>query len=82
MQNRFDDWQKTLESKGLKVNIKKTETMVCFKVAETVTIRDTAGNTLKQTETFKYLGSVLSAQGGCELDVRSRIKVAWQNGEN
>lgn len=78
MQNRFGDWQRTLECKGLKVNINKTETMVCSKVPETVTIKDAAGNTLKQTETFKYLGSTFSAQGGCEHDVRNRIKIAWQ----
>src|SRR6218665_1843395 len=78
MQNRFGDWQRTLECKGLKVNINKTETMVCSKVPETVTIKDAAGNTLKQTETFKYLRSTFSAQGGCEHDVRNRIKIAWQ----
>src|SRR6218665_3574284 len=44
MQNRFDDWQRTLECKGLKVNINKTETMVCSKVPETVTIKDATGN--------------------------------------
>ena len=27
MHNRFDDWQRTLERKGLKVNINKTETL-------------------------------------------------------
>src|SRR6218665_3682002 len=78
MQNRFDDWQRTLERKGLKVNINKTETMVCSKVPETVTIKDAIGNTLKLTETFKYLGSTFSAQSGCEHDVRNRIKIAWQ----
>src|SRR6218665_2966613 len=46
MQNRFGDWQRTLECKGIKVNINKTETMVCSKVPETVTIKDAAGNTL------------------------------------
>src|SRR6218665_1598822 len=64
VQNGFGDWQRTLECKGIKVNINKTETMVCSKVPETVTIKDATGNTLKQTETFKYLGSTFSAQGG------------------
>src|SRR6218665_3586202 len=42
-------------ARDLKVNINKTETMVCSKVPETVTFKDAAGNTLKQTETFKYI---------------------------
>ena len=33
---------------------------------------------LKQTETFKYLGSVMNAKGGCEQNVKNRIKAAWQ----
>src|SRR6218665_1274909 len=62
----------------IKVNINKTEIMVCSKDPERVTIKDAAGNTLKQTETFKYLGSTFSAQGGCKQDVRNRIR----NGES
>src|SRR6218665_2260301 len=73
IQVRFSDWQWALENKGLKINIKKTETMVCAKTNETLMIRDT-GHLLKQTETFKYLGSVMNAKGGCEQDV----KAAWQ----
>src|SRR6218665_2377001 len=67
MQNRFGDWKRTLECKGLKVNINKTET-----------IKDVAGNTLKQTETFKNLGSTFSAQGRCKHDARNRVKKAWR----
>ena len=78
IQTRFTDWQEALESKGLKININKTETMVCSKTDETLMVRDRAGNVLKQTETFKYLGSVMNAKGGCEHDVKNRIKAAWQ----
>jgi hypothetical protein len=78
MQTRFTDWQTALESNGLKVNIAKTETMVCSKTAEAVRIMDNTGKELKQTETFKYLGSTMNAQGGCEVDIRNRIRLAWQ----
>ena len=40
--------------------------------------RDRTGHLLKQTETFKYLGSVMNAKGGCEQDVKNRIKGACE----
>jgi len=63
---------------GLKINAGKTETMVCAKDDETLTISDSKGNALMQVETFKYLGSVINAKGGCEEDVMHRIKPVWQ----
>jgi len=39
--------------------------------------RNRTGRLLKQTETFKYLGSVMNAKGGCEHNVKNRIKVDW-----
>jgi hypothetical protein len=78
LQIRFSGWQRALESKGLKVNANKTETMVCSKEDESVAITDSKGNILKQVETFKYLGSTVNAKGGCEEDVKNRIKAAWQ----
>src|ERR1700733_2360735 len=77
-QTRFTEWQKELESKGLKVNTSKTETMVCSKTEEALVIVDREGNTLKQVEDFKYLGSVMHNTGGCEQDVKNKIKSAWQ----
>jgi len=55
----------------------KTETMICAKTNETLMIRDRTGYLLKQTETFKYLGSVMNAKGGYEDDVENRIKAGW-----
>ena len=67
-----------MESKDLNINIKKTETMLCAKTNEILMIRDRTGHLLKQTETFKYLESVMNATGSCEQDVKNRIKAAWQ----
>jgi hypothetical protein len=78
LQTRFLGWQKALESKGLKINAIKTETMVCSKIDEPLVIKDSKGNDLEQVVTFKYLGSVVTAKGGCEEDVKHRIKAAWQ----
>jgi len=67
-----------LESKGLKVNADKTETMVCARTAETLQINDKTGKALKQVENFRYLGSVIHAQGGSEEDIKTRIAAAWK----
>jgi len=47
-----------------KININRTETMVCAKTNTTLMIRHRTGHLLKQTETFKYLqvGSVVNAK--------------------
>ena len=62
----FDQLTGGLENKGLKININKTEIMVCSETDETLMVRDRAENSLKQTETLKYLGSVMNPKGGCE----------------
>ena len=67
-----------LESKGLRINAGKTESMVCSKMDEPLIFTDCRRNILKQVETFKYLGSYVNAKGGCEEDVKHRFTVAWQ----
>ena len=67
-----------MESKGLKVNADKTETMVCARTAETMLIKDKTGKALKQVENFRYLGSVIHAQGRSEEDIKARIAAAWK----
>ena len=78
LQERFGEWQEALERNGLKVNADKTETMVCARTAESLQITDKNGKALKQVENFKYLGSVIHAQGGNEEDITARIAAAWK----
>lgn len=44
-------------------------------------IREMAGNVFegatKQTQTFKYVRSVMSDNGGCEHDVKNKRMVVW-----
>jgi len=82
LQTCFSGWQRALESKGLRVNTNETEIMVCSKEDESVAITDSKGNILKQVETVKYLGSTVNAKGGCEEDVKNRIKAPCQSGRN
>jgi len=45
-------------------------------------IRNSKGKELKQVQTFKYLGSVVSATGGCEEDVlNTGLKRPGRNGK-
>ena len=67
-----------MESKGLKVNADKTETMVYARTAEPLQIKDKTDKALKQVKNFRYLGSVIHAQGGSEEDIKARIAAAWK----
>jgi len=50
------------ERKGLKSSTDKTDhVMVYCRMDETSMVRDRAGNVLKQTKTFTYVGSVMNA---------------------
>ena len=78
LQNRIIRWQEKLESQGLRVNARKTEVMACCKEGgQQVVIRDARENTLQQVQSFKYLGSTLTETGGCEKEVKERIKSGW-----
>ena len=48
------------------------------RTAETLQIKDKTGKALKQVENFRYLGSVIHAQGGSEKDIKARIAAAWK----
>ena len=77
MQRRWLKWQSGMESKGLKVNIGKTEVMVSSRSGAGVNIKDNQGTSLKQVEKFKYLGVTISDGGGSEEAVRARVSAAW-----
>jgi len=52
--------------------------MVCARTAQTLQITDKTGKALKQVDNFRYLGSVIHAQGGSEEDIKARIAAAWK----
>ena len=59
------------------MNAAKTEVMVCSKERENTNIVDRHNNQLKQTEAFKYLGSILTETGSCQAEVAARVNAAW-----
>ena len=66
--------------KGLKINMKKTETMVVTKKKEVpkCTIK-LGGEELKQVKRFKYLGSIITEDGRSTSDIIQRINIARSN---
>lgn len=78
LQRRVLEWQERLENGGLKVNAGKTEVMVSSKQGgEQIQVVDRRGVELKQVDGFKYLGSVIKEEGGCEIEVRERVRAGW-----
>ena len=78
LQERYEAWKECLERGGLRVNIGKTEVMLSSREGrEELHVAAGNGRELKQATSFKYLGSVISEEGGSDLEVRQRIKAAW-----
>ena len=78
LQERYEAWKECLERGGLRVNIRKTEVMLSSREGrEELHVMSGNGGELEQATSFKYLGSVISEEGGCDLEVRQRTKAAW-----
>ena len=77
MQRSWLGWQIGMESKGLKVNIGKTEVMVSGRRGTKVNIKGSQGTSLRQVNKFKYLGDTISEEGGSEEAVRAIVSAAW-----
>ena len=59
---------------GLKINIGKTEVMGITKSkGQLRVVVDIGGQTVKQVSSFRYLGSLVSEDGKCDAEIRSRI---------
>ena len=80
LQALMDKLKEECRKLGLRINIGKTEVMGVTKRRERLPVNITlAGESLKQVETFRYLGSVLSEDGRCESEIRTRIGMAKAN---
>ena len=77
LQERLIKWQKSLERFGLKMNAKKTETMICCKKGGAKMVVWERNGELNQVESFIYLGSMICESEGCEKDVQMRVSASW-----
>nr|KAG5689406.1 hypothetical protein BaRGS_017924 [Batillaria attramentaria] len=71
MQDKTTCLEATSTGTGLKINRRKTELMKINTTANTpVTV---GGESIREVESFVYLGSVVNGQGGTDRDVTARI---------
>ena len=77
LQTLLDVIVKESEKLGLSLNSRKTETMVVSRKTLNPTCNiKINGTTLRQTQQFKYLGTIISSDGKCHTEVKSRISQA------
>ena len=74
VEDELEKWRRVLEENGLKINRKKTEYLRPRNCQDEIFL---LGERLPVVDSFKYLGSTLQAEGGCEKDVTSRIQSGW-----
>ena len=65
---------------GLKINIGKTEVMGVTKRTEQLRVEaHVNGEAVRQVSSFRYLGSLISEDGRCDAEIKSRIAMAKGN---
>ena len=75
LQLRILEWQESLETRGLRVNVSKIVGMVSSKRAEEqVSMEDRHKRQLNKEDSLNYLGSMVDSKGGMELDGQSGEK--------
>ena len=73
---RLESWKYALERRGMKVSRSKTK-YLCINGGnddKTVMMEDTKVPRVKE---FKYLGSMVQENGGCEREVKKRVQARW-----
>ena len=77
LQILIDKLAEASEGKGLKINTRKTFTMVVTKHKEVPKCRILLnGREIEQVSQFKYLGSIITSDGRSDKDIRTRIGMA------
>ena len=76
VEQRLESWKYALERRGIKVSWSKTE-YLCINERnddETVKMEDSKVPRVKE---FKYLGSPMQENDGCEREVKKRVQAGW-----
>jgi len=79
LNDKFEQWSHTLQSRDFKLSWSKTEYLRCGSSAvevgsEEVTIR---GVVITKVEKFKYVGSIIEMRGDVDNDSNHCIRVEW-----
>jgi hypothetical protein len=74
MQSKLDDFAESSKAAGLKVNVAKTKSMeINTNNPSNFTV---AGQQVEEVQTFQYLGSQITPDGGTKTDIETRIRKA------
>ncbi|KAL1447695.1 hypothetical protein WDU94_012218 [Cyamophila willieti] len=75
LKRSLETMHEVFEKYKMKINMKKTEILVCSKEKEEVNIH-VNNELIKQIETFKYLGSNITEDAKSTCDIKQRIAMA------
>lgn len=85
MQRMIDRLNITCKEYGMEINVKKTKVMVINAQGRIKGTLRLDGVELERVTRFKYLGSWITEDARCEVDLRARVEMArsafWQNKE-
>ena len=78
VQAKLELWRQTLESRGFRLSRSKTEYMECrFSGRDNISAITLDGKNISSSDCFKYLGSIIQADGELDDDVAHRIQAGW-----
>ena len=78
LQRLLDKVVEESKKKGLTINCKKTECMVISKQKDLTCQLKINDVTIKQVKSFNYLGSLITGDGKCDYEIKSRIGMSKQ----
>ena len=78
LQRLMNGLVKAAEEYGMKVNVKKTKTMIISKTGNKTVDITIGQHKVEQVQQFKYLGATITDDGRCEQEIRCRIAMAKQ----
>src|SRR6476661_5451519 len=76
LQSLMDSLNTTAKHYDMKINIKKTKAMMVSRHRGERVNLTVEGQSVEQVSKFRYLGSLISADGRCLHDVKTRIRMA------
>ena len=79
----LEEWKEAFKQHGLRVNLEKTEVLSIGAHREELNIK-LEGRTIRQNNSFFYLGGAVSGDGRSETEVRRRVQAganAWRQVE-
>src|SRR6218665_2066044 len=76
LQKLMDELNRTAKEYDMKVTIKKTKVMKVSRKGEGVINITIDGEILEQVERFRYLGALITSDGRCETEIKTRIGMA------